>query len=190
VSGTLTRGIAAVGFGVGLTLLACGSDDIVLANIPSEDGGRTPPQLRCVTEDDCPSGFFCGKQTCDSPAGSCESFPGRCSDEMSAVCGCDGITYFNNCLRRAAGVASSQPGPCPLGSAPCKSSVHCPPPSKCARLLGACSQDPVGSCWVIPATCGSSPEDDGWIACGEGSGCLNTCNAIRSGKTYRASTCP
>lgn len=74
--------------------------------------------------DDCGGGEFPGCRSglrCDfSTLSTCDVAPGVCSrDEavfcpevLDPVCGCDGRTYGNSCLRRAAGVAQDHDGDC------------------------------------------------------------------------------
>jgi hypothetical protein len=49
-------------------------------------------------------------------AGTCQSIPTSCDDGYSPVCGCDGVTYFNDCLRRSGSVQAANPGICTLGT--------------------------------------------------------------------------
>jgi len=61
----------------------------------------------------CPTGKVCSLESCSPEAtGLCQPLPTTCQDVGQAVCGCDGQTYRNDCLRLLAGVARSS-GSCP-----------------------------------------------------------------------------
>lgn len=177
-------------------LVACGSENIDLTKPPATDSGTT--SLRCSQLGDCPSGSYCHKNTCGESTGTCELFPAQCTNEDEPVCGCDRITYFNDCLRRASGIAASTPGPCRFqDNTPCggMKQTPCPDGSLCAKFLGPgpCPMDAMGSCWVIPATCpGPNKSNPEWDSCPMmGPKCLDTCSAIRMGGSYhRAFMCP
>jgi hypothetical protein len=174
---------------------ACKEETIVLANVKGVDGGGGGPGVRCTISDDCPNGSFCEKPDCNAAAGTCEPFPAVCSDDLSPVCGCDGITYFNDCFRRGGGAASARNDECGHDAISCDDQRGCPEGAYCARLLGfdhgpGCGPDSHGTCWVLPTTCPPPSNSDRWTPCG-GSDCVDTCNAIRSGKPHaRASSCP
>lgn len=181
-------------FVVGAAVLACSEESITLATLPATDGATAP--IRCTKPTDCPNGTFCERTTCGDAAGTCELVPVGCGNEEKPVCGCDGITYFDDCLRRADAVTASTPGPCRVDKAvTCggPTATPCPSGAMCGRLLSpkmGCQADPLGSCWVVPSTC-PAPSGERWDLCGGGAECRGLCDAIRGGGTYkRAGFCP
>jgi hypothetical protein len=103
------------------------------------------------------------------------AMPMLCPDTPQLECGCDGVTYFNECLRRAAGVSLEATGECGAGAA-CDA-APCPGMAFCARLASSCGAV-VGRCWSTPPRC---PTVGGWSACGSDAGvCLDLCEAVRS----------
>lgn len=157
-----------------LALSGCDVVDIPLASVDAgEDLGD-----RCSSDLNCEAGQFCEKLGCGA-FGKCTDRPTTCNGDQRPECGCDGVTYWNFCLRQQAGTGFSAPGPC-RNQRPCDT---CPEGSICAQLVeeDQCSR-PVTRCFVMPDTCeGFTP--DSYYECGtSATQCLDGCAAVRSGK--------
>jgi hypothetical protein len=175
----------------------CESETITLATIRATDAGAPPVPTRCVTSNDCAPGSYCSLPECGAPSGTCTLPPLNCDDAPPGlVCGCDDITYFNNCLREVNGVPSYTMGECLQNPVFCgvPNSPSCPDAATCAQLseLPHDSCQGPGRCWVVPAKCPTDPTTDRWTSCSpNGEQCLDTCTAITTGGPYaRAQFCP
>jgi hypothetical protein len=188
----------------------CGTKPIKIATMIDEasveaavDASGDAGLIACTASDggdDCPDGSFCGRTLC-GPMGFCETRPPETSCPASAsasmVCGCDGIAYFNDCLRRADGVSQGScllpPTPCGPGLPPCDKGV-------CALVLPTLvlsvyeqndlCHDQILECWRFPTTC---PADGGSLAknlCEPAGRCVDECTALRDGGVYQACTSP
>jgi len=210
-AGRLVAAIALAGGGIALSA-ACTNEQIVLATLPPGlDGGMPNDPRRCVDDKECSPKEFCSRATCGDIAGTCEPAPVLCEEEAHPVCGCDGVTYWNDCLRRTAAITSMTPGECGYNARMCRHGGKgpppgdpddCPPGTFCARLLSVpgdvptppdlCGPDTPGTCWALPVVCPDRAGPDRWIACGAPQDiCATTCDAIRSGLPYkRAFACP
>jgi hypothetical protein len=182
---------------------ACGQENIVIATLqgPSGDGGTidgdgTGPV--CTRSSQCATGLFCKKTQCQETTGTCEQMDHTCNGP-APVCGCDAITYYNDCLRQEHGVPQILfPHQCAVPSCGGRTNMQCLPGQSCAALLtfeGLCppqgsTRDLPGTCWVLPDPCPTSTANDQYKECGSHAPCVDTCNAVREGGLYEpASQC-
>lgn len=112
----------------------CGCDNVnydnpcaaQLAGTSVKSDGACPTggglNVRCGGADalTCTNGFFCnfvigscGTGTDGTDVGQCQQIPEVCTADVSPVCGCDGVTYSNECEANKAGVSIMVPGACP-----------------------------------------------------------------------------
>lgn len=125
------------------------------ATVTSTTGTPSEP---CADDSDCSNYFFCKKDSCSTPMGTCVARPLFCDPDPVPVCGCDGVTYWNDCYRHQFGVASSTLGECSGYARRCNVGADCGDfPAYCAHILppGRTCDDvtyplPEGICWVIP----------------------------------------
>lgn len=63
----------------------------------------------------CEAGLFCDSDDLGSIVGTCTEISESCIQDFYPVCGRDGETYFNDCVRKSAEVSLAHVGPCEEG---------------------------------------------------------------------------
>ena len=128
----------------------------------------------CQSNTDCPQDDYCNKTegNCDGQ-GTCSPRPLQCLMIWDPVCGCDGVTYHNECYAAAAGVNIEYDGEC-LPS--CTNNGDCEAGDYCSKAAGNC--DGLGACSPRPEVC-----PDVWDpVCGcDGFTYSNACDAAAAG---------
>ncbi|MFQ5478669.1 MAG: Kazal-type serine protease inhibitor domain-containing protein [Candidatus Binatia bacterium] len=102
----------------------------------------------------CDAGEYCmleeGQCCCDFQ-GLCTSIPGQCPAVIDPVCGCDGVTYNNDCEAARAGVSVDHRGRC--ASCGGIEGILCPKDQFCLLDTGQCCCDFQGKCIDPPQAC-------------------------------------
>jgi hypothetical protein len=183
---------------------AAGSGSAGLANMAGFPSGSGSGPMRCGDDADCMVGWQCEKQGCQEPNGFCVPWPVFCPPNPAPVCGCDGVTYWNDCIRLKSKARLAAFDQCRATACTCEVGTDCVVPSgtyaSCSHLLpfGAMCSHGSGACWVLPPQCDPNADKRLWRECkppepGETPACVDTCTAIASEHTYaelhRGDTC-
>lgn len=169
--------------------IACGTTPVVVGTfecVISDAGDNTHV---------CPDKYFC-----ETPPFACGATVGQCKPIKSAgcelngpQCGCDKITYYNECVREEAHASIAAMGQCGIGAMGCLEADKCPGKNRACSYVspinffkfidaGLVDGGPT-SCAVPGGICWSLPEDGTppsgrqvSTACGE---CKDDLSAIR-----------
>jgi hypothetical protein len=104
----------------------------------------------------CDPGYVCDIHSCLLGAtGTCVPLPKCDPNFKEPVCGCNGITYNNDCLRRAAGVPLNHQGACAQPGTKCWTDAQCKTGEYCALEPGECLLPTFN---LLQGTCAKKPE--------------------------------
>ena len=146
----------------------------------------------------CGEGFYCNAPDCMN--GTCEELAENDDPVKEAVCGCDGVNYWNAHTAAAHGMPVASTGECAQPEActpstgntkPCPLERH-----HCAQLVSSqaeCVVDPSitsGVCWGMPEDCPPVAIGGTWRPCAN-EPCVDECTAIMGKRKYFPDlTCP
>ena len=158
-----------------LLLLACGPVDLPLVT----DGGTG----KCRSNGDCGADAFCERAACGDLEGTCVARPPVCTtSESRPECGCDGVVYWNSCLRRFSGASFASRDVFCQQPRRCSVDGDCGFGAWCAHIVhpDECGLPTQGACYVLPDTCADAfPQ---FRPCDNRLQCLPACDALSSGR--------
>ncbi len=163
------------------------ADGAPLTDLPQTRPDRALPPDRGHGNKKCgpwPGGQCSGKgQVCDirgcgaGTGGNCVKRPTKCGAYWSPVCGCDGVTYSNDCMRLAKGAPLAYKGSCKKGPDAGGTSADASG-AKCKA--GMCSGNSSGGCgcsW----TCSNGNSYK--VTCQMTPGAGRQCSCLTNGQT-------
>ena len=155
--------------------------------------GGMPPGTPCIEHTDCPPGWLCEKPGCEAQSGVCEPRPVFLPPQPAPVCGCDGVTYWNDDIRRQFGTTLATLGECEATACSCEVGADCMVPyASCSHLISRgeeCGHG-MGACWVLPPKCVPTGDPMVWQECKPPDSpdppppCVDTCLAIASERPH------
>jgi hypothetical protein len=172
------------------TMFDVGTDEVISVEVgPITDASMTG----CTTNAECGASNFCFKTGCGATStGKCGPLPTGISN-YGPVCGCDGVTYWNDFQAATFSVGVRYTGECTSDRLPCSTSSECPTSGECIfRLDGvtACSGGSTGACWRNPSgkICPLGKSGPSVRVCGSGL-CTNQCEAVKSKQRFYVEPC-
>jgi hypothetical protein len=144
----------------------------------------------CGSNEECKATEYCSLPSCTAKrGGTCMPIDSPCFESFNpGVCGCDGVKYFSDCLRKKQRVTAD---PSCAEHRACASTgpttSTCPLYAVCSNLFTDRSCRPgqaLRECWVLPTECPRVLGGEQYVACSAfGTGtetCVNACVAIWS----------
>jgi hypothetical protein len=159
-----------------------------------------PKTCRRSVPSDCAGTELCKVSTACGDMGVCAPRPPQ-ADNYAPVCGCDGVTYWNETIANGAGISRRADGACApqtVGTARCGgiNGTLCAGFRRCnydveSSLSCAGAGNRLGTCWGLPDTCPPT-QNPTMRRCGGGGGCRGFCEAIKEQQPFYSDTinCP
>ncbi|MEM8606108.1 MAG: Kazal-type serine protease inhibitor domain-containing protein [Myxococcota bacterium] len=138
-------------------------------------GVSSEGECPCFSNDDCAPSEYCAAMYACEGAGECLERPIACPRVVDPVCGCDSVTYENDCFAANAGVRVSA-----LGRCDCDDNDDCESDSFC----NANTCDGPGVCEVKPLL-ENCPDERNPVSSCQGIGFDNECRAAAAGLRIR-----
>ncbi len=154
-------------------------DTATTVDAPPVDAGKP-----CSTNEECTPGL-CARRGCETKVGVC--LPAAGSATYGPVCGCDGVTYWNELVAAQYSAPISHDEPCILGEAATCAGADCGGLTNSACIFAGttpdiCMSAEKGTCWRVPLgkLCGADPGPAVQTCKGA---CSSQCDALRNGAT-------
>lgn len=146
------------------------------------DGGDGSDDCTWSDVNACGPGKYCDSTDCGK--GKCVLLGEKEATGKAPVCGCDGVTYWNESVAKKNGMSVKKSGECGDEGVVCPGIVECPNKATCARPVKECSEEGMGTCWMTPTLC---PVVDIKVESGKGCGefaCTTECGLIKVSKMF------